>query len=188
MEVLEFIGTLFSILTTIIAPFLVFGMFAIIFIKALKKIQTTERPNRGERTLIQQDDRVIMIYKIRKDDPDFNANEIEQYIKNYTKEHYPKLIFRTSSFNIVDYQKANNTAQIMYSILATNNLNQDIEYKVVLEMNIEGTDAMKNYTKECINCGAVIEDENATSCPYCGQTYKFQKYNKWKVKYAEVID
>ena len=123
-----------------------------------------------------------MIYKIRKDDPEFIANEIEQYISNYVKRTYPNLIFRTNDFKIIDYAKINDTAQIIYNITAMNSMQEKEEYQAVLQMNIKGSDDMFHITKECNNCGAVIENENSTVCPYCGHTYNFQKYNKWKVK------
>ena len=174
-------GVFGTMLFFTIVPALLIGGLILGLMYVSKKLKV-EHPETGERTLIQQDDRITTIYKIRKDDPDFDANEVEQYIKNYAKEKYPDIIFKQSGFNIINYEKTDNTARIIYSIMASNSYGNTQEYKAVLEMSIKGSDNMQEYTKECPNCGAVIENENAKFCPYCGQSYKFQKYNNWKVK------
>ena len=185
-EIFEMLFGIFGMMALYsIIPIVVIGGLILGLMYAAKKLKT-EQPETGERTLIQQDDRITTIYKIRKDDPDFDANEVEQYIKNYTKERYPDIIFRQSGFNIIEYNKFDNKAQIVYSILASTTYGNGKEYKAVVEMDIKGSDKMHEYTKECPNCGAVIENEKEQFCPYCGQSYKFQKYNTWKVK--EVVE
>ena len=177
--VFELISTLLMVFVMPLIPFLfIGGVFYIIF----KHAKENAPKNLGERKAVQQDDRIVLIYKIKKDDPDFIANEIEQYILNHLNKTYPNLIFRESDFKIIDYAKINDTAQITYSILETSNIQHKIEYQVILQMKIKGSDDMANYTRECGNCGAVIENENLTACPYCGHTYNFQKYNKWQIK------
>ena len=61
------------------------------------------------------------------------------------------------------------------------------DLQVILQMKIKGSDEMSKYTKECGNCGAVIENENATACPYCGHTYDFQKYYLVYLYYFEML-
>lgn len=183
LEFLEVLGGIIStLLMIILIPTISIGGIVLVFYLLIKYAQKNKPKEIGERKLIAEDDRVTTIYKIRKDDPDFIANEIEQYISNYVKRLYPDLIFRNNDFKIINYAKVNDIAQITYSIMTINTNQEKMEYQAILQMNIKGTDDMSAYTKECNNCGAVIEDSTATVCPYCGHTYNFQKYNKWRVK------
>jgi rubrerythrin len=188
MEIAEMIGgILLTFLMTLLMPIIIFGGIGLFFYYIIKHAKENKPDIIGERKVIQKDERITLIYRIRKDDPEFVANEIEQYISNYVKRLYPDLIFRSSDFVISDYAKVNDIAQITYSIITTNKEQEKREYQAILQMNIKGSDDMLNYTKECNNCGAVIEDDTATVCPYCGQTYNFQKYNKWKIKEVIVV-